>query len=154
NEVYQLTVGTALRIEVTLRDANGGVIGTLSGTEPLTTTVWAGGTRAPAFTATTTWHNASAGEILIQIADSDTANLAPGRYQLLARLGASGSAVDAYGCVLDILPFAGDEDEPTVYTTYDDLLRYGRSWLRQLQTVDDEAGFAEQQHGARTWIED
>jgi hypothetical protein len=43
---------------------------------------------------------------------------------------------------------------PRTYCDYRALLRYGRSWLRQLQTDDDEAGFAEQLGRARTWIED
>ena len=48
----------------------------------------------------------------------------------------------------------GTESQPATYCSYADLLRYGRSWLRQLQAGDDEAGFAEQLGRGRSWIED
>ena len=81
--------------------------------------------------------------------------MSPGRYQVLTRVTAGmADPVDGYGCTLDILQAPGSETAPTTYCAYSDLLRYGRSWLRQLQTGDDEAGFAEQLGRGRSWIED
>jgi hypothetical protein len=155
NESYDVTPGAALAIDVTLRDATGAPITSYSGAETLTSTVWPGGNRAASFTALSTWDDPSNGLITITITATQTAGLAPGRYQLLTRLTpGAGQPVDAYGCTLDVQAVAGSDAAPSAYTTYADLLRYGRSWLRQLQTQDDEAGFAEQQHRARAWIED
>ena len=155
NENFSLSQGSALAIAGTLVNATGAVITTYDGTEALATTVWPGGMRPLAFTPVTTWTTPAEGTIAIAVAAADTAALAPGRYQLLTRVTPSGQdPVDAYGCTIDVLPFAGSEAAPTAYTTYDDLLKYGRSWLKQLTTDDDQAGFAEQQGRARSWIED
>jgi hypothetical protein len=154
NENYQVTPGAALLIQVTLRDSLGNVVTTYSGSEPLSSMVWPGAIQATSFTPSTSWTDASQGLLTITITDANTTGLAPGRYQLLTRLQSTGSWVDVYGCTLDVLPIAGSANAPTTYTTFDDLLRYGRSWLRQLQTDDDQAGFAEQQGRARSWIED
>jgi hypothetical protein len=154
NESYEVSRGAAVTIDVALKDADGVAISD-DGTSALATTVWPGGDRAASFSAATTWTSAPDGTIAIAIAASDTAALAPGRYQLLTRLTpAGGDPEDAYGCTLDVLAFASTATAPRVYTTYDDMLRYGRSWLRTLATDDDEAGFAEQQGRARSWIED
>lgn len=153
NENYQVTRGAGVRLAVTIRDQAGNPITAYDGSQALTTTVWPGGTRAASFDAATTWTDPAQGAISIVMEGADTAALAPGRYQFLTRLDDAGTAVDAYGATLDVLPFAGTDPDPKVYTTYDDLLEYGRSWLRQLQSDDDQAGFARQQARARTWIE-
>jgi hypothetical protein len=151
---YTVSRGAALLVKVTIEDAAGNVITTYTGSEPLATTVWAGADRAAAFSAATTWNSAGAGTIQLGITDAQSAGLSIGRYQLLTRLQDTGSWVDVYTATLDVLPSAGSSAAPSTYTTLDDLLRFGRSWLRQLQTDDDQAGFAEQQHRARSWIED
>jgi hypothetical protein len=154
-ENYSLTQGAALAVTVTLTDALGATITTYTGTEALTTAVWPGADRAAAFAAATAWIGAGAGTIQWSITDAQSAGLAPGRYQLLTRLqDPIYGWVDVYTATLDIAASAGSAAAPSTYTTLDDLLRFGRSWLRQLQTDDDQAGFAEQQHRARTWIED
>jgi len=154
NENYSITQGAALSIDVTLRDQAGAAITTYDGSQSLATTVWPGGMRSVSFAAATTWTDPAAGTIAIALAAAQTAALAPGRYQLLTRLDDAGTTVDAYGCTLDVLAAAGSGLTPRTYCDYSWLLRYGRSWLRQLQTDDDEAGFAEQLGRARSWIED
>jgi hypothetical protein len=154
NESYQVFAGTRLVIPATVRDATGAVVTTYAGTEALTTSVWPGGTRTESFAPATAWASHAEGTITITIASVDTAKFAPGRYQLLTTVNDDGESVAVYGCTLDILSVAGDSAEPKSYGGYDDMLRYGRAWLRQLQTDDDEAGFAEQRARARSWVED
>jgi hypothetical protein len=154
SENYSLTAGTGLAIDVTLRDSNGNVVTTYAGTETLTTTVWPGGTRPASFTAATAWLVPASGTLTVTIGDADTASLPPGRYQLLTQLTSNGTTVNVYGCTLDIVATAGTEATPKMYVAFPDLLRYGRAWLSQLQTNDDEAGYAEQIGRATSWMDD
>ncbi len=153
NENYEVSQGSALGLQVTLKDSQGDIITSYDGAQSLTSTAWPGGQVAATFVASTVWVTPSSGLIRITISGNQTTDLAPGRYQLVTRLNDSGIWVDAYGCTIDVLPVAGQGTAPTTYTLFDDLLTYGRSWLRQLQSSDDQAGFAEQQGRARTWIE-
>jgi hypothetical protein len=155
NESYSASRGAALPLVVQLRDQLGNPATGFAGSEALATTIWPGGSRAASATPATTWSSHAAGTVAIAITSAETAALAPGRYQLLTRLAAGGAdPIDAYGCAIDVLAFAGATAAPTSYCDYSWLLRFGRSWLRQLQTDDDEAGFAEQLGRARSWIED
>lgn len=155
NENYQVSQGSALTIQSALVDQSGNVVTTYTGAETLTTLVWPGGAQPTTYTPTTTWVTPAQGTISILVTAADSTGLAAGRYQVLTRVTASGhDPVDGYGCTLDVLQAPGTETPPTTYCAYSDLLRYGRSWLRQLQTGDDEAGFAEQLGRGRSWIED
>jgi hypothetical protein len=151
---FDVAQGAALTIDVTLRDDQGNPLSGYTGSEPLVTEVWPGGSRAASFSAATTWVSPSAATIAIPITAAQTTGLAPGRYQLLTTVAPVSDPLDAYGCTIDVLPAPGTEAAPTFYCSYADLLKYGRAWLRQLQTDDDEAGFAEQMGRARSWIED
>jgi hypothetical protein len=154
NESYSVSQGSSLAIDVQLNDSAGTPIVTYSGSEPLATTVWPGGTRAASFSAATAWTNPALGTIRIAISAAQTSGLAAGRYQLLTRLTESGLIVDAYSCVIDVLRAAGMDAAPKTYCDPAWLFRYSRGWLRTIQTEDDEAGFAEQLGRARTWLED
>jgi hypothetical protein len=155
NENYQLTAGTALTLDVTLRDQDGNAITNYDGTEALTATVWPGADMPASFTAVTTWITPASGTIRIAVAAADTSSLTTGRYQLLARVQPAGrDPVDAYGCSIDILQGPGAGTKPKMYVDYGHLLRYGRGWIRQLQTDDDEAGFAQQIGRATSWFDD
>jgi hypothetical protein len=155
NESFTVSQGAALPLVVQLRDQLGNPATGFSGAEALTTVVWPGGVRAVSAIPATTWSDHNAGKVAIAITTAETTALSPGRYQLLTRLKAgSADPIDVYGCVVDVLAFAGTSPAPRTYCDYSWLLRFGRSWLRQLQTNDDEAGFAEQLGRARTWIED
>jgi hypothetical protein len=155
NESYQVSQGSALTIQSAIVDQTGNVLTTYTGSETLTTIVWPGGSQPSTYSPATSWVTPSAGLISIVIPAADTTALVAGRYQVLTRVTALGhDPVDGYGCILDVLQAPGMGTAPTTYCTYSDLLRYGRSWLRQLQTSDDEAGFAEQLGRGRSWIED
>jgi hypothetical protein len=155
NENYRLSQGSALTIQSAIVDQSGNVVTTYTGSETLTTLVWPGGAQPSSYSPATSWVTPSAGLISIQVTAADSTTLCAGRYQVLTRVTRSGhDPVDGYGCTLDVLQAPGSETPPTSYCSYSDLLRYGRSWLRQLQTGDDEAGFADQLGRSRSWIED
>src|SRR5262249_49571076 len=131
------------------------VITSYNGTETLATEVWPGGNRANGFSPSTTWSDHTEGKVQIAITAAQTAGLALGRYQVYSTLTAPASdPVAILIAQLDVVATPGTTPAPTSYCSYADLLKYGRGWLRQLQTDDDEAGFAEQLGRARSWIED
>jgi hypothetical protein len=153
---FSVSQGAALAIPpVTIRDMFGNPITTYVGTESLSTEIWPGGNRAGSCSAITHWVDTTQGTISIVLTAAETTGLATGVYQGLTRLTATGQdPVDVYRFRLELEPYAGTEATPTYYAQYSDLLKYGRSWLHQLATDDDEAGFAEQLGRARSWIED
>ena len=117
--------------------------------------MWPGGAQPVTYNPTPTWVTTTPPLTQLVISAADSTALAAGRYEILLRVQVgSGDPLDYFGCTLDVLQGPGTETAPTTYTAFADLLRYGRSWLRQLQTDDDEAGFAEQQARGRSWIED
>jgi hypothetical protein len=149
---FQVIQGAARTIQVTLRDSLGVVITTYDGTQPLVTTVWPGGSLAASFAPATTWVTPAQGTFQVAITALETAGLAEGRYQLSTILNDAGSLVQAYAATLDILPAPAGGTSPQSFVTFADLLNYGRSWLRQLQSQDDEAGFLAQQARATSWL--
>jgi hypothetical protein len=157
---YSVSQGAALTIgdatyPVVLNDAFGNALAGYDGSETLYAILWPGGTQAPSCSIDAVWITPADATVSIPITAADTAALPPGRYQGILRVQPTGQdPMDAYSFALDVLAAAGSASAPTTYTTFDDLLKYGRSWLRQLQTDDDQAGFAEQQGRARSWIED
>jgi hypothetical protein len=152
---YEVFQSSALTITFQIADGNGNAIVAFDGTEALATAVWPGGNRTNAFSPATTWVDPSEGKVQIAITSAQTADVALGRYQVYSTLTvASSDPVGILIAHLDVLPTSGSTTAPAAYCSYCDLLRYGRSWLRQLQTDDDEAGFAEQLGRARSWIED
>jgi hypothetical protein len=154
-ENYTLYQGTGrVLTPITICDSTGTAIA-YGGGETLSTVVWPGDSRPASFAPASTWLTPASGTFSITVTSAEMTGLAIGRYQLLTTVTTPGrDPLPAYTCSLDVLAAPGTEAAPPAYTTFDDLLRYGRSWLRQLQTTDDQAGFAEQQHRARTWIED
>jgi hypothetical protein len=156
NETYSVYRGTALPLGFTFVDSSGDPqVNTYVGTEPLTATVWPGGNRAAAFAPTVAWDVPAAATGRVTLSAAQTATLDPGDYQLVVKVTtADGLSVAGYSCTVVVLASAGTAVEPPTYCTYDELLKYARGWLKQLATDDDESGFAEQRHRARTWIED
>jgi hypothetical protein len=159
NENYQVSQGGALSWTSTICDGNGNPIA-YTGSETLTGQLWPGGAQPVSYTPSVTWATPSAGLIMVSLTAADTAALAAGRYEFLARVQPpSSDPLDAYGCTIDILQGPGTDAVPTTYPYTQNeatalLYRYGRSWLRQLQTGDDTAGWSEQCGRARSWIED
>ncbi len=152
---FQVTAGSALVIDAVLNSAPGIPATGFDGSETLETEVWPGGDRTASFAATTTWTDPAAAAVAIAFTAAETLALSPGHYQLVTYYTVPGQdRKDGYGCTIDIAGGPGTAAAPRTYADYATLLRYGRSWLRQLQTDDDEAGFAEQLGRARSWLED
>jgi hypothetical protein len=153
-ESYDLTPGTALAVAVTLKDGRGATITTYTGAETLAAVVWPGGPLASLFAPSVAWTTPGAGLITWTVSALQSATLTRGRYYLRVTLTDGGTPVDAYECALVVADAAGSGAVPPAYTTYQDLLRYGKSWLGAIQTGDDGAGFLEEQGRARSWLED
>jgi hypothetical protein len=152
---YQLNQGSALKLTPPLVDSNGNPCTGYTGSETLAAQIWPGGARPVTYAPVPTWVTTSPPVTQLVIPSADSTALAPGRYDLWCFVTPpSSDPYCYYQATLDIIQGPGSQAAATVYTTLDDLLRYGRSWLRQLQTKDDQAGFAEQQGRARSWIED
>jgi hypothetical protein len=156
SENYQVSQGSSLTIDVEMRDSDSEPVTDYTGSEDLVCSVWPGDARGVTFSPVAEWTTVSPDPnvISITITDEQTANVEPGRYQLLLKIDDAGEIVDAFACTVTVTLVAGVGVAPRTYTSYDDLLRYGRSWLKQLQTSDDQLGFAEQQGRARTKLED
>lgn len=155
NEQYQVTAGRDWTQDVQLADAAGVDVTTYTGSEALATAVWPGGDRATSFAAATTWLDPALGHIRVAITAAETAGLAPGRYRVETTLTEAGRGpVDAWSCTLEVQAGPGTAVAPKTYIDPQLLYRYGRSWLRQLETDDDQAGFVEQVGRATSWIDD
>src|SRR5438067_2285520 len=152
-ENYDVSVGSQLVIDATLRDGDGNPLSGYTGSEALSTVVWPGANRAVAFTPLTIWTTPAVGLIAITITGAETATLSPGRYDLLTRVADGAEWDDGYFATLTVTGFAGTGVAPKEYVTYADLLQFGRSWLKELQTDDDQAGFAQEVGRASDWID-
>ena len=154
-EIYSIRQGEALELAVTLQDDQGNPIANYTGQEPLTAPVWPGGNLPASTHASATWSDPPRGGIALAVSAAQTAALAEGRYfGTVGLVDASGTPLEAYKWAMDVLPAPGSAVLPPSYCGFKDLLKYGRAWLRTLQTPDDEAGFAEQCGRARSWLDD
>ncbi len=165
NANYFVDAGDKLVISpIELFDEEGVAVTAYNGAQDLIVTVWPGGTRAPSFTFTNgnaTWLTTTpaANTCQIILTGAQTATLIPGKYDLKLQIDDAGELVKAFDCNITIEAAPGTDTQPPTYPidpakAYNELLKYGRSWLKQLQTSDDEAGFAEQMGRARTNLED
>jgi hypothetical protein len=112
-DAWQAIQGAAWGIVVVLEDAASVIVnasypgGGYRGTEPLTTTIWPGGTRNVSVLAATTWSypgDPALGQIAISLTADQTAVMFPGQYQLLTELTDVTTTVPAYEAVLTVLP--------------------------------------------------
>jgi hypothetical protein len=154
-EIYSIRQGEALEITVTLLDDQGDPIPGFSGSEVLTSPLWPGGNLPAAAYAQVAWLDFTVPSISLSIAGSVTATLAEGRYfGLIDLLDVTDAHLEAYRYAIDILLAPGSAVAPPTYCLFPDLLKYGRRWLRTLQTEDVEAGFLEECGRARSWLDD
>ena len=88
--------GTALAVNVTLRDATGAVITTYTGSETLAATLWPSGSVPALLTPSVAWVTPSIGLIQVSLTAAQSAQLAAGRYELAVTLTASGVTSGVY----------------------------------------------------------
>jgi hypothetical protein len=154
-DIFEVRQGVALPITVALMDDQGNPITSYVGTEALAASVWPGGNRPALFSPTAAWLVPGAGTISVLVTAAETATLAAGRYPgSLDLTDGSGAVLEAYRWAIDVLDAPGTGVAPPAYCGFDDLLDYGRAWLRTLQDEDDQAGFAEECGRARSWLND
>lgn len=154
-DIFAVRQGTALDLTVTLTDDQGDPITTYDGTEALAATVWPGGSLASSFSPQVAWRLAPAGQVNIGITAAQTATLEEGRYRGTLELQDPALGwLEASSWAMDVLLGPGSGKVAPSYCSFPDLLRYGRAWLRNLQTEDDDAGFSEQCGRARSWLDD
>lgn len=147
--------GDAAAWTVTLRGSDGlPLTGVYAGTETLAARVWPGDDQAVSFTPAAAWLSASDGTVDLSVTGAQTAGVSPGEYRLQVRITDGGSTYSAFEATLAIAAAPGAGTAPAVYCTLDDLHRYGRHALLELQDQNDQAGWAEQRAEARQWFED
>lgn len=153
-EVYSVNQGATLSIDVQLRDSRGIPIPDFDGSEIFTSYLWPGGNREVVANPTTIFVNPPLAMIQIILEDTLTSTLLPGRYSLITRSLDGSRYVDVYGCQVSVVEVFGAGPTPIVYSSYQNMLDYGSTWLEQLSTDNDQTGFAEARARARTWLED
>jgi hypothetical protein len=154
-DVFPCRQGVALSLLATLQDQQGNVITSYLGTEALAATVWAGGGRAISFDAAAAWVDPGQGQFSINVSAAQTSGLEEGRYRCAVTLQDPYlGLLEAYVFAIDVGLAPGSAAAPPAYCTMADLLTYGRAWLRDLQSDDDEEGFGEQRGRARSWLDD
>jgi hypothetical protein len=151
--VYQ---GLDADFTVTLRDSDDAAItGTYDGTEPLSLALWDGDDRAPLALAASTaaWLVPADGTLTLHLDRADSAAWAPGRYRGLVSLTDGPDVVPAFAFVLVVEATAGAAAALPVYGSAQDLRRFC-PWIDEIQSPNDQAGFAEQRAEAREWLDD
>lgn len=154
-DTYQVRQGEAIPIDFTLQDDQGNPITTYTGTESLAASVSPGGNLPASFMPAASWISGPLGTFNVTISAAQTASLPIGRYFGLATLlDPTLGLLEAANFQLDIVAGVGTATPPTAYCGFADLLEFGGSWIRDLQTPDRKAGFADQCGRARSWLDD
>jgi hypothetical protein len=149
---FDLDIGTAKTLRITLRDAAGAVCTDYDGTQALTALVWPGDDRAAAFAPTAAWITPGEGRVDVVILSAQSSLLDEGEYRLLLTLDDAGEPVPAYLATIGAIAAAGSAVAPPAYARYADLLDVAPS-LRTNADADTQAGYAEDLGLAREWFD-
>ncbi len=147
-ETVTVRQGTALSLTITLANADGPLA--YVGTETLQAIVWAGDDQSALATLTPTWDDAAAGTVSLTIPAATTTSLAPQAYTISLTVVSATVKYEGWRAWLRIESGPGAADAPAVWCSYDNMLLYS-SWLDDLQSESDTAGFAEQRARATQW---
>ncbi len=134
---------------VVLDNLNGA---TYTGSATLAASLWSGDDRAQEFAPTAAWVSASALTVLITATAAQTATLAPGDYPVMLTITEGGFAQREVACVMRVTAAPGSGTAPPAYCTVADLYAVV-PWIKELQSPDDQAGFAEARGAAREWLD-
>jgi hypothetical protein len=147
------SAGTDADFEITLLDADGNRVTTYTAEDSLSGEIWAGDDQAVLLLPSVSWIDPAQGTIRLTIVGSQTALISPARYRVRIRINTTDDRViDAWESWLEITASPGSATAPKVYCTYNDLVLVA-PWLATEQTVNDQAGFAEQRGLAREWLD-
>lgn len=147
--LLQIVRGSADSWTLTLRNAAGEPIAA-TGSETLAATVHAGDDQVALFAPTATWAAAASGTVTLSIAAGATSTLAAGRYVVTLTVGATKRVVGW----LEVIDAAGTATPRPTYCDYDRMKRRAGSWLADMLTLSDQAGFAEYRADARAWLDE
>lgn len=149
---WYLAKGAADAYIVPVVDEAGAVV-PCTGDEPLSASIWPGGRRTQSSPLLPTWHDAAAGQTLVTITSEISALLSPQTYTVETIIVDAVGPRRYYLGWLEIQPVYDAEAEPPSYCSYQDLLDYA-AWIPDLQTENDQAGFARQRGKARSWLDE
>lgn len=121
--------------------------------DALSATVWAGLDQPSLLTLTPTWVDVAAATYYLPVSNSQTAGLTPSVYFVQIKVTRAGKTAVIANCRLEIQPSPGSAALVPVYGTLQDMLLYC-SWIEDVQTESDQAGFLAQRGRARSWVDD
>lgn len=143
--------GAIYRIE--LADAAGApILGTFTGADVLLFELWAGDDTPVLATPTATWVDAGLGTLDLLVTPADLLGLEPGVYRLRGAVHPGPAAWPIFDGAIRVAAAPGSGAALATYGSAEDLRRYA-SWVDDLQTDQDRAGFLEQRAAARAWLD-
>ncbi len=145
--------GVDAEYQITLRDSSSNAVTVYDEADTLSAEVWSGDDQAILFSPTVTWLTPTAGTLKLTIGAAQTAAILPANYRIRVLIDTSDDRrLAAWEGWLEVQSSAGSATTPSAYCTFNDLLILA-PWLATEQTIQDQAGFAEQRHASREWID-
>ena len=150
----KLPVGFTATWSFTIQQAYGtDATGIFTGSDTIAATVWPGDDQAQTFAPTCAWVSATAGTATLTIGGSSTTSLTPGTYRLQLSVTQGGNKYLIHEGFLILTAAPGSGTALSTYCSLQDMQRL-YAGISRLQDEDvDQAGFAEQRHEARSWLE-
>jgi hypothetical protein len=128
--------------------------GVYAGTEPLTATVWQGSKLAATpGVITPAWVSGPLGTTTATVNGGVTGTMAVGYYKVKLEVTYQGVTSPYYGGWLSLQAIPGTATPPPTYTTFQNLLDKGGTWLPRLQESTGETSFLFEQGRARSWLD-
>jgi hypothetical protein len=122
--------------------------------DTLSAVVWRGENQASLFLPTVSWFSYAAGQVLLQIAGSQTSALDyAGTYHLQINVTRSGVTTTIIDCLLRVLAMPGSGTNTAVtYAAYSDVLRYC-PWITMIQDNEaEQEGYYDERLEATDWL--
>ena len=149
-DTMTVTQGFALNQTIVVRDYQDNPITTYTGSEVLSGTVRPGRSYATEITLVPTWAVPALGTVTVALTAVQTAALSVGQH--LIQVGLADLSANFYEGFLVVEFGAGADTLPPTYCEFSDLLTY-TSWIMNLQTRYQTAGFITERGLARQWLD-
>ncbi len=134
---------------VVLGNLNGA---TYTGSATLAASLWPGDGQAESFAPTVAWEVVGDLSVRITATAAQTATLAPGDYPVMVSVTEGGVTQREIACLIRVAAAPGEATAPPVYCTTTQLYD-AVPWIQDLQSPEDQAGFAEARGAAREWLD-